>query len=72
MVERHMAGVAATHAGLHGVANRHETAIELYYRYTLNNHISLQPDFQYIINPSGADTRLSDALLGLLRLSVEF
>jgi porin len=69
--ERHTAGIALTHAGLHSAAHGHETAIEVYYKYTLSDNIALQPDVQYIIHPSGAG-RLPNALAGILRLHLEF
>ncbi len=70
--ERHALGLAATHAGLHAADHKHETAVELYYKYTLNDYIALQPDFQYIINPSGAEMKLDNALVGMLRLHINF
>jgi porin len=70
--ERHTIGLAATHAGLHTTGHKHETAIELYYKFTLNNHITLKPDIQYIINPSGAKIRLANALVTMLRLNINF
>ncbi len=66
------AGVAVAHAGLHSLPGRHETAIELYYKYDFTENISLQPDVQYIVNPSGGDTAPADALVGILRLNVGF
>ena len=70
--ERHALGLAVTHAGLHAADHKHETAVELYYKYTLGDNIALQPDFQYIVNPSGAETRLDNALVGMLRLHINF
>ncbi len=72
VAERHALGIAATHAGLHAAAHKHETAVELYYKFTLNNNIALQPDIQYIINPSGSETKLDDALVEMLRLHINF
>ena len=72
IAERHAAGFAATHAGLHRAGHKHETALELYYKYTLNNSISFQPDIQYIINPSGSETKPDNALVGMLRLHINF
>jgi porin len=69
---RHAAGVALTHAGLHHAGHRHETAVELFYKYTLSDNIALQPDVQYVINPSGGDERLRNALVGILRLNINF
>jgi porin len=69
---RDLAGVAVAHAGLHSTAHRHETALELYYKYRFTEHIALQPDLQYVINPSGGESPLSNALVGIVRLWVEF
>ncbi len=69
---RHAAGLATTHAGLHQASHKHETAIELYYKYTFSDNIALQPDIQYIINPSGSETKLNNALVGMLRLHINF
>ncbi len=69
---RDAAGVAIAHAGLHSLPGRHETAVELYYRYNFTDNIALQPDVQYIVNPSGTGAALPDALVGILRLAVAF
>ncbi|MDR0954756.1 MAG: carbohydrate porin [Rikenellaceae bacterium] len=72
IAEQHALGLAATYAGLHAADHRHETALELYYKFTLNDHIALQPDFQYILNPSGTETKLPNALVGMLRVYMNF
>jgi porin len=65
-------GVALAHAGLHDTGHRHETALEFYYKYTVSENIALQPDIQYIINPSGTGDKLKNALAGILRLRIDF
>jgi len=65
-------GFAVAHAGLHTTEHKHETALELYYKYQINDNIAIQPDVQYIINPSGSDEKLSNALVGILRLHIVF
>ncbi len=70
--KRDALGFALAHAGLHDLSHKHETALELYYKWQLNDHIAIQPDFQYIINPSGTNTKLSNALAGILRVHVYF
>ncbi len=65
-------GFAVAHAGLHEASHKHETALELYYKYQLNDNIALQPDVQYIINPSGTDAKVNNALVGILRIHVNF
>ncbi|MDR1756271.1 MAG: carbohydrate porin [Culturomica sp.] len=72
LAKHHTAGLAATCAGLHRAEHRHETAIELYYKYMPGDNIALQPDIQYIINPSGAEEQLANALVGILRLHIRF
>ncbi|MDR2882743.1 MAG: carbohydrate porin [Alistipes sp.] len=69
---RHTAGLAATYAGLRNAGHKHETAVELYYKFALSDNIALQPDVQYIFNPSGTEEKLPDALVGMLRLHVDF
>lgn len=68
--ERHTFGLAATHAGLHRAERKHETALEACYRFTVNDNLTLQPDFQYIINPSGTEQILKNAFVGMLRLVI--
>jgi porin len=47
-----------------------ETAIELYYRYQLTPWAAVQPDVQYIANPSGSGAQVQDALLFGLRFQL--
>jgi porin len=54
---------ASTGAG----RERHETSIELTYRATLTEWLTMQPDIQYILHP-GADPALDDSLAIGLRL----
>jgi carbohydrate-selective porin OprB len=70
--QRDAAGIAMAHAGLHRARHRHETAVELYYKYLFSDNIALQPDVQWILNPSGGETKLPDALVGILRLHLNF
>ncbi len=46
-----------------------ETALELFYRLQVTPHISVKPDLQYIIDPSG-DRSIKDALVGTLRFEI--
>jgi porin len=48
----------------------YESVIELYYNVRINPHIHLSPDFQYIINPGGADVR--DAIILGMRMQMLF
>ena len=65
-------GLAIAHAAFNEAANKHETVIEGYYKLQCNENISLQPDMQYIIHPSGTDTALENALVGFVRLRIAF
>ena len=49
-----------------------ETAVELTYLYQLTEHFFIQPDFQYILNPSGTSEPLPDALTANLRFGISF
>ncbi|MDR0940646.1 MAG: carbohydrate porin [Bacteroidales bacterium] len=51
---------------------KNETALEMYYKWQFNDNFAIQPDIQYIINPSGTDEKLSNALAGILRLHINF
>lgn len=48
-----------------------ETAIDLYYRIQMTPAVFIQPEFQYIINPSG-DPSVDDALVGGIRVGITF
>jgi porin len=51
---------------------KHELALELTYRFSLqNNSVFLQPDLQYIVHPGGS-TRYSDALVLGCQLGINF
>ncbi|NLU38930.1 MAG: carbohydrate porin [Bacteroidales bacterium] len=65
-------GVAVAHAGFHRSFQKHETVIETFFKYQLNNYISLQPDFQLIINPASAEEKLNNALIGFIRVGIQF
>ncbi len=47
----------------------HETVIELTYKYNLSDILTIQPDFQYIINP-GVSESLKNAFVGVLRIQL--
>lgn len=46
-----------------------ETSYEIYYRDTLWNGVSIQPDFQYVVNP-GTDPAVDDATIFGVRLDL--
>jgi len=65
-------GVAVAHAGFHRGYHKHETVIETFFKYQLNPYISLQPDFQFVINPAGVEEKLNNALIGFVRVGIQF
>lgn len=68
--QRDLIGLAIANAGFDN-QNRNETAIELTYHFRLNDQILIQPDFQYIINPSGTEIQLKNAFVSALRFKLE-
>lgn len=65
-------GVAVAYAGIDGNNIGSETAIEVTYLFSLNKNIYIRPDIQYIINPAGTQTKLKNALVGFIRVGVDF
>lgn len=66
-------GIAFAYAAMHdngGIGG--EVAIETTYKFHVNEHIYLRPDFQYIINPAGTDKKLPNAFVGTMRFGIEF
>ncbi len=57
---------------IQNAGHNHETAVELYYKYQFNDNFALQPDVQYIINPSATGVALDNALVGMLRFHINF
>jgi porin len=65
-------GLAIASIDLQRNSHKHETALELYYKWQFNDNFAIQPDIQYIINPSDTDAKLCNALVGILRLHINF
>lgn len=65
-----VAGIALTSVRFTGYSGV-ETAIELTYRAQINRIIFLQPDVQYIINPSGRESMTPHCLACFLRVGVK-
>ncbi len=65
-------GLAVAHVDLHRTSHKHETTLELYYKWQFNDNFALQPDLQYVINPSGTGEALDNALACLLRVHINF
>lgn len=63
-------GIAIASAGFDNYKGN-ETAIEVTYQYELMKQLSVQPDIQYIINPSGTESILQNALVTVLRFIIE-
>jgi porin len=65
-------GVAFAHAGFHRAFHKHETLVEAFFNYQLNNSISLQPDIQFVISPAGLTRKLENATIGFVRMEILF
>ncbi len=61
-------GLAFAHSKFHAAALGSETAIELFYKMQITKNVSIQPDFQYIINPMGYERKLDNALVAIMRV----
>jgi len=51
-------------------AFENETAIEFNYKLVVNSHFTIQPNFQYVINPQGVNV-YKNAFMGIVRLKFE-
>ncbi|RPH32858.1 MAG: carbohydrate porin [Bacteroidales bacterium] len=65
-------GLAVAHSRFHTPTVLNETAIELFYKMQITQNISIQPDFQYIINPMGLEQKLDNALVAIMRVGLNF
>ena len=65
-------GFALAHSGCKNKLHKHESAFSLTYKAELANHFFIQPDIQYIINPSGTETYINHAFLINLRFGLSF
>lgn len=65
-------GVAAAILGFHETSHKHETTLEMHYKWQFNDNFALQPNIQYVINPSGSDENLDNALAAMLRFHINF
>jgi hypothetical protein len=66
--------IGQIYSKLKNCKNNAETEIELYYKLTLNNHISITPAIQYIADPKGNKNspRNSDILIYGIRTQLDF
>jgi len=53
-------------------ARHYESIIELVYQAAVNDHLSVQPDLQYVFNPGGGAAPLANALVMGLRFTLTF
>jgi len=53
------------------VETHHEAILDLTYQATINNAITVQPDFQYVFNPGGT-AKARDAIICGIRFTVSF
>lgn len=65
-------GFAFAHSKFHASTLGHETTFELFYKMQINQNISIQPDFQYIINPVGIERKLDNAMVVMMRMGFNF
>lgn len=65
-------GFALAHSGCKNKLHKHESAFSLTYKAEFANHFFIQPDIQYIINPSGTETYINHAFLINLRFGLSF
>lgn len=69
------AGIYITHVDLSDKPGagfeKNETAIDLYYNFSVTDYFSVQPEIQYIINPAGSSTT-NDAFVAGVRAALSF
>ena len=65
-------GIAFASARFKNSTLENETVLEFGYQAQLTENIYIKPDFQYVINPAGTDQKLEDAMVGFIRLGIEF
>lgn len=65
-------GLAFAHLNHKDSSVCNESIIELSWQTQLTEHVFIQPDLQYIINPMGESIEYDDCLVGILRLGFSF
>ena len=65
-------GLAMARAILTNDAGKDETTVECFYKTQITKFFYLQPDVQYVIHPEGTDIQLNNALVGIIRMGLEF
>ncbi|MBO7260532.1 MAG: carbohydrate porin [Bacteroidaceae bacterium] len=64
-------GLAFTSNLLNNMINSHETVVELTYKIPVYDRFYIQPDLQYVINPSGSGLNIDDAFVAMVRFGFE-
>jgi len=64
-------GIAMACAKFKGLHYSNEKIVELHYKCPICSHFYIQPDIQYVINPSRFDVATPNALVGILRVGIE-
>ncbi len=65
-------GVAFANALFRNTINRNEAVLELAYKAPLTDKFFIKPDFQYIINPSGCNAQLQNAIVASMQFGFTF
>lgn len=65
-------GFALAYAGINGNSIGSETALELTYKISVCDRMYIRPDIQYVINPAGTGVKLDNALVGFIRVGLDF
>lgn len=63
-------GLSIAYAQFNDLYYRSEKVVELTYKYPFGAHAYLQPDLQYVINPSRFGVATPNALVGILRVGI--
>ena len=58
------------YANLNHLSAENETVLELSYKIVLSDKIFIQPDFQYIISPAGAEVKVDNACIAIVRFGI--
>jgi porin len=65
-------GIGIAHAVFNHMESNSETVIEFNLHKDFGDNFFIQPDIQYVINPSGTDVKLDNALIGFVRMGLSF
>ncbi len=66
------AGFAFAYAHFNNESLKDETTLEMFYKSRITENLFVQPDIQYIINPAGTETNLTNSLAALIRFGINF